>query len=75
MYFLFALLVIYAQCIYQGISRPFIACLLLSMGTVVWAKPTDTLICGTNEFAPFGFIEDGQLKGIEVELSMKLANG
>lgn len=41
---------------------------MLSATPVVLAKTVETLRCGTNEFAPFGFIENGQLKGIEVEL-------
>ncbi|MCX4025285.1 amino acid ABC transporter substrate-binding protein [Endozoicomonas sp. SM1973] len=41
---------------------------MFSATPVVLAKTIETLKCGTNEFAPFGFIENGELKGIEVEL-------
>ena len=43
-------------------------CLLIMPQSVLAKKKKFLLKCGTNIFAPFGFIENGKTKGIEVEL-------
>lgn len=42
--------------------------IIFSATQFTYAKTVEALKCGTNEFAPFGFIENGKLKGVEVEL-------
>jgi len=42
--------------------------LLMWFCSMAVAAPTTVLKCGTNEFSPFGYTENGEKKGIEVEL-------
>jgi ABC-type amino acid transport substrate-binding protein len=59
-----------------NLSLGFAVMLFLSFnGSVAYAQTAQTvtsLSCGTNVFAPYGFEENGEIKGIEVEILQEI---